>query len=54
LEIRASDSDLRRYLDGEMWRLPKCVSKSPDLQEEIKDVIVKTVDGMYVFPNPLK
>lgn len=52
LEIRASDDDLRRYLDAYMAR-PKCVSKSPDLQEKIKDLIVKTVDGMYVFPNPL-
>lgn len=53
LEIRASDNDIKRYLDGHMARLPKCVSRSPDLQEKIKDVIVKTVDGMYVFSSPL-
>ncbi|KAE9374873.1 hypothetical protein N431DRAFT_288115, partial [Stipitochalara longipes BDJ] len=51
LEIRASDDDLRRYLDGQMTRLPmpKCVLKSPDLQEKIKNVIVKTVDGMFLL-----
>jgi hypothetical protein len=52
LEIRASHEDLRRYLDGHMVAV-KCVSKSPNLQEEIKDVIVKTVDGMYVYSNSL-
>jgi hypothetical protein len=52
LEIRASDDDLRRYLDGHMERLPKCVSRSPDLQENIKDIIVRTVNGMYVPHNP--
>ena len=49
LEIRASDDDLRIYLDGRMSRLPKCVSSSPDLQEKIKNSIVKTVKGMYVL-----
>lgn len=51
LEIRASDDDIKRYLDGHMAMLPKCVSRSPDLQEKIKDIIVKTVDGMYVHSN---
>jgi hypothetical protein len=53
LEIRASDGDLRTYLDGHMVRLPKCVSESPELQEKIKDVIIRTVDGMYGPPNLL-
>jgi hypothetical protein len=51
LEIRASDDDIKRYLDGNMAKLPRCVSRSPDLQEKIKDAIVKTADGMYVFYN---
>ena len=54
LEIRASDQDVRRYLDGCISRLPKCVSKNSDLQERIKATIVKTVDGMYVSSNALK
>jgi Cdc6-like AAA superfamily ATPase len=51
LEIRASDDDLRRYLDGRMARLPNCVSTSSDLQEKIKDTIVKSVNGMYMLLN---
>lgn len=46
LEIRASPEDVRRYLDGHMTRLPKCVAKSLELQEKIKSTIIKTVDGM--------
>jgi hypothetical protein len=48
LEIRASEDDVRRYLNGHMFRLPGFVVRSPELQEEIKTDIVKAVDGMYV------
>jgi Cdc6-like AAA superfamily ATPase len=48
LEIRASEHDVRRYVDGHMSHLPSFVRRSPDLQEEIKAEIVKAVDGMYV------
>jgi Cdc6-like AAA superfamily ATPase len=48
LEIRASNEDVQRYLDGHMSQLPSCVQRSHDLQEEIKTEIIKTIDGMYV------
>jgi Cdc6-like AAA superfamily ATPase len=48
LEIRASEHDMRRYVDGHMPYLPSFVGRSPDLQEEVKTEIVKAVDGMYV------
>ena len=48
LEIRASEGDIRRYLDGYMFRLPAFVGRSPDLQEEIKTGIVLLVQGMWV------
>jgi Cdc6-like AAA superfamily ATPase len=48
LEIRASDEDVCRYLDGHMSRLPSFILRSPDLQEEIKTEIIKVADGMYV------
>jgi hypothetical protein len=48
LEIRASEHDVRRYVDGHMSHLPSFVGRSPDLQEEIKAEIIKAVDGMYV------
>lgn len=49
LEIRASDDDLQRYLDGHMWRLPAFISRSPYLEKEIKTAIVNAVDGMYML-----
>jgi hypothetical protein len=48
LEIRASDKDMRRYLDGHILRLPAFVAQNPELQEEINTKIVKAVNGMYV------
>jgi Cdc6-like AAA superfamily ATPase len=48
LEIRASEHDVRRYVDGHISHLPSLVERSLDLQEEIKTGIVKAVDGMYV------
>jgi Cdc6-like AAA superfamily ATPase len=48
LEIRASEEDVRRYLEDNMFRLPGFIVRSLELQEEIKTNIVKAVDGMYV------
>jgi hypothetical protein len=48
LDIRASEKDVRRYLEGQMFRLPGFVARSLELQEQIKTDIVKAVDGMYV------
>ena len=48
LEIRASDEDVQRYLDGHISLLPSFVLRCLDLQEEIKTEIIKAVDGMYV------
>ena len=48
LEIRASDKDVRAYLDGHMSKLPAFVLRSSQLQEGIKNEIIKAVDGMYV------
>ena len=48
LEIRASEEDVRRYLEGHMFLLPGFVVRSLELQDEIKTRIVKAVDGMYV------
>ena len=48
LEIRASEHDVRRYLDSQISNLPSFVKRNPDLQEEVKAEITKAVDGMYV------
>ena len=49
LEIRASNEDVQRYLEGHMFLLPRFVNQNPELQKEIKTRIVKAIDGMYVF-----
>lgn len=49
LEIRASKSDVARYVDGHISNLPSFVRRSPELQEEVKTGIVDAVDGMYVL-----
>jgi len=51
LEIRASDEDVQRYLEGQMFRLASCVMRNTNLQGIIKSSIIKAVDGMYVLPT---
>ena len=53
LEVRASDEDVRKYLEGRMDELPKIVSRSPNIQQSIKDAIVSAVDGMYVSSSSM-
>jgi hypothetical protein len=54
LEIRASDEDVRKYLEGHMSQLPSFVSRNVDLQEEVVTKIVQAVDGMYVASHALR
>jgi len=54
LEIRASEDDVRRYLNGHIFQLPGFVRRSLELQEEIKSEIIRSVDGMYVLSFPLQ
>jgi hypothetical protein len=48
LEIRAHEDDVRKYLSGNMFRLPGFVSRNVSLQEEIETTICRQVQGMYV------
>ncbi|OBT72674.1 hypothetical protein VF21_08561 [Pseudogymnoascus sp. 05NY08] len=49
LEIRASDGDVRRYLNGQLPRLPSFVRRNLNVQEEIMTEITKAVDGMFLL-----
>ncbi|KAJ9133458.1 Ankyrin repeat domain-containing protein 50 [Pleurostoma richardsiae] len=49
LEIRASEEDMRRYLDGHMFRLPRFVNENARLQEEIRKTIVRLAQGMFLL-----
>lgn len=50
LEIRASRADVKQYVRGQIYRLPKCVQRDNKLQGEVEDKIVEAVDGMLVIP----
>ena len=63
LDIRASDGDLEKYLDGRLQNFPKCAIPPKrdalgklkiDIKAEIKTGIMTAVDGMFVvlkFPT---
>lgn len=46
LRIRANQSDIEKYLRGQMGVLPRFVQGRPELQQQIVDEITKSVDGM--------
>lgn len=46
LEILARSEDVNMYLAGHMDRLPQCVQRSQQLQEDIKAGISEAIDGM--------
>ncbi|OBT50512.1 hypothetical protein VE04_09283 [Pseudogymnoascus sp. 24MN13] len=49
LEIRASEADVKRYVAGQLHRLPMCVQRDPELQTETQGGIVLAVDGMFLL-----
>ncbi|CRG92353.1 Polyprotein pp220 [Talaromyces islandicus] len=49
LEIRASDGDIKRYLDGNTSRLPLVVQENPKLEEVVKTSIIRAADGMFLL-----
>ncbi|KAI9757033.1 MAG: hypothetical protein M4579_003602 [Chaenotheca gracillima] len=49
IEIKASDQDVRAYLNGQMSQLAKCVQTKDDLQEQIIAQIIKAADGMFLL-----
>jgi len=50
LEIRASDDDMDRYLNGHISQILPFVRETEDIEERIKRTIIKAADGMYVYP----
>ncbi|OBT95161.1 hypothetical protein VE01_07603 [Pseudogymnoascus verrucosus] len=49
LEIRASPADVKRYVRGQIHRLPKCVQRDEKLQGDVEDKIGEAVDGMFLL-----
>ena len=46
LEVRASNEDVRRFVAGQIYRLPRCIQRDPALQKTVEEKIPETVDGM--------
>jgi Cdc6-like AAA superfamily ATPase len=46
LEVRASDEDVRRFVAGQVLRLPKCIQQDEELKNTVQTKIVEAVDGM--------
>ncbi|EDU40458.1 ankyrin repeat domain containing protein [Pyrenophora tritici-repentis Pt-1C-BFP] len=46
LEVRASNEDVRRFIAGQMYRLPKCIQRDPALQQMVEEKIAEKVDGI--------
>lgn len=54
VEVRASSDDIRRFIAGQMCRLPKCIRCDAVLQELVQDQVVEAADGMCVVYEPLQ
>jgi ankyrin repeat protein len=52
LEVRANDADVKRFVMGQISRLPKCVQRDKELQRIVQDKIAGAVDGMLAFRTP--
>jgi hypothetical protein len=49
LEVQASKEDVKRFVAGQICRLPKCIQRDPALQKIVQEKIVEAVDGMYAL-----
>jgi hypothetical protein len=49
LEVRATAADVRRFVAGKIYELPKCIQRDKELQELVQDKITQAVDGMLVY-----
>ena len=46
LEVRANDEDVKRFVAGQIYRLPKCIQLDATLQEMVQNKVTEAVDGM--------
>jgi hypothetical protein len=46
IEVRATEVDVKRFLEGQMPRLPRCIQRDKELKDVIKNKITEAVDGM--------
>ena len=46
LEVRASEEDVKRFVAGQIPRLPNCIQRDKELKSAVQIKIVEAVDGM--------
>ncbi|KAL8893509.1 MAG: hypothetical protein Q9192_005193 [Flavoplaca navasiana] len=49
LEVQASEEDVKRFVAGQIYRLPRCIQRDPVLQDLLQEKIVEAVDGMFLL-----
>ncbi|KAL9034420.1 MAG: hypothetical protein Q9180_005419 [Flavoplaca navasiana] len=49
LEVEASEKDVKRFVAGQIYRLPRCIQRDPALQDLLQEKIVDAVDGMFLL-----
>jgi hypothetical protein len=49
LEVQASEEDVKRFVAGQIPRLPKCIRRDGELALTVQSKIVEAVDGMSVL-----
>ncbi|KAL8910654.1 MAG: hypothetical protein Q9171_004070 [Xanthocarpia ochracea] len=49
LKVRASKEDVKRFVAGQIYRLPRCIQRDPTLQDLLQEKIVDAVDGMFLL-----
>ncbi|KAF2470523.1 ankyrin [Lindgomyces ingoldianus] len=49
LEVRATDDDVRRFVAGQVYRLPNCIQRNSGLQNMVKEKIAEAADGMFLL-----
>lgn len=46
LEIRATEEDVKQFVEGQIPRLPSCIRRDDQLKHAVQSKIVEAIDGM--------
>ncbi|KAF1955604.1 hypothetical protein CC80DRAFT_549295 [Byssothecium circinans] len=49
LEVQASEEDVKRFVAGQIYRLPNCIQRDPALQDLVQSKIAEAVDGIFLL-----
>ena len=52
--MQASKADVKQFIKGQMYQLPNCVQYDDVLQVVVQEKLVKAVDGMLIYHEPLE